>query len=186
MKGEITTLVINSLDRISGTQDDAKYGVNWETILDTGKYKMSWSYIESDLIPISFTLTEVGFTATDTIQLYDVSNSVIVPFASAVRGVQYRLITLYTTNQATSIARFLQFNSPDWYGIWVNAYDASSNPTGYPTTGNVNIGGTNYVIWPYTFILSSGSLNLYIYGLTNSNTTPYLPLTQYALIIITS
>ena len=187
MKGKITTLVINSLDRISGTSDDAKYGANWDYLLESGEYKMTWKYIESELVPITFTLTEVGFTATDTIQLYDVTNSVIVPFPSAVRGVQYRLITLYTNNQATSIARFLQFNTPDWYGIWVNAYHSVNNPTGYPTSGNVNIGGQTYVIWPYTFTLNTGgSLNLYIYGLTNSNTTPYLPLTQYALINIIS
>ena len=48
MKGEITTLVINSVDRMSGTTEDAQYGVNWETILETGEYKMSWNYIEAE------------------------------------------------------------------------------------------------------------------------------------------
>ena len=188
MKGEITTLVISSINRLTGsTAENAKYGVNWETLLEKGEYKMRWNYLESQPLPITFTMTQVGFTSTDTIQLYNVSTNVITPFSSAVHGVQYRLITLYTNNQSTSIARFLQFNTPDWYGLWVNAYNATTNPTGYPTSGNVNIGGQTYVIWPYTFTLTlNSSLNLYLYGLTNGNTTPYLPLTQYALIIITS
>ena len=188
MKGEITTLVISSIDRLTGsTAENAKYAVNWETLLEKGEYKMRWNYIEGGTPPITFTMTQVGFTSTDTIQLYDVLTNVITPFPSAVRGVQYRLITLYTNNQSTSIARFLQFNTPDWYGLWVNAYHSVNNPTGYPTSGNVNIGGQTYVIWPYTFTLNiGGSLNLYLYGLTNGNTTPYLPLTQYALINILS
>lgn len=41
MKGKITTLVINSLDRISGTSDDAKYSANWDYLLESGEYKMT-------------------------------------------------------------------------------------------------------------------------------------------------
>ena len=135
---------------------------------------------------ITQTTTMVGFSATDTIQLYDVSNSLIVPFTSANFGIQYRLITTSVITPE-SMAHYIQFHTPDWYGVWVNAYDATTNPTGYPTTGSTTISGLNYVIWPYTFTLSYGvSLNLYIYGLTNSNTTPYLPTTQYGLVNISS
>lgn len=67
MKGEITTLVINSLDRISGTQDDAIYGANWETILEKGEYRMTWKYIESEsnppLPPTNLIATEGSTTA---------------------------------------------------------------------------------------------------------------------------
>ena len=61
-KGEITTLVINSIDRISGTAEDAKYGVNWETLLDSGKYEMTWNYIEVELAP---PLPPTGLIATE-------------------------------------------------------------------------------------------------------------------------
>ena len=68
-KGEITTLVINSLDRMSGTADDARYGVNWETILEKGDYKMSWNYIETEITeeiplpPTNLVATEGSTTA---------------------------------------------------------------------------------------------------------------------------
>ena len=49
MKGEITTLVISSINRLTGsTAENAKYGVNWETLLEKGEYKMYWNYMESE------------------------------------------------------------------------------------------------------------------------------------------
>lgn len=51
MTEKITTLIINSIDRISGTVEDAKYGVNWETLLDNGNYELTWNYIEVELAP---------------------------------------------------------------------------------------------------------------------------------------
>ena len=52
MKGEITTLVISSIDRLTGsTAENAKYAVNWETLLEKGEYKMRWNYIEADTNP---------------------------------------------------------------------------------------------------------------------------------------
>ena len=63
MKGEITTLVINSLDRITGsTAEDAKYGANWDYSLETGEYKMTWNYIEAEANP---PLPPTGLIATE-------------------------------------------------------------------------------------------------------------------------
>ena len=67
MKGKITTLVINSLDRIDGTSDDAKYSANWDYLLESGEYKMTWNYIESEasapLPPTNLIATEGSTTA---------------------------------------------------------------------------------------------------------------------------
>ena len=164
-----------------GNIDEVRHYIN--TSLNTSQIATLYS-----IPPVSVLsqTTLVGVTATDTIQLYDVNNSLIVPLYNAKLGIQYRLITTYTS-APDSIARYLQFNTPDYYGLWVNAYNASTNPTGYPTTGNTTIGGLQYVIWPYTFTLTyGGSFNFYLYGLTNSNTTPFNPTTQYALINISS
>ena len=51
MAGKITTLVINSIDRFSGTAENATYGANWETILASGEYQLSWNYIEAENNP---------------------------------------------------------------------------------------------------------------------------------------
>ena len=82
----------------------------------------------------------VGFSATDTIQLYDVSRSLIVPFTSANFGIQYRLISTYVISPE-SMACYIQFHTADWYGVWVNECDATTNPTGCPTTGDTAISG---------------------------------------------
>ena len=51
MAGKITTLVINSIDRFSGTAENATYGANWETLLESGEYQLSWNYIEAETNP---------------------------------------------------------------------------------------------------------------------------------------
>ena len=49
-KGELRTLVINSNDRINGSAiDKAQYGVDWDNILGSGKYKLHWNYIETQI-----------------------------------------------------------------------------------------------------------------------------------------
>ena len=144
--------------------------------------------IEQPNIPIQFvyaTTKLVGVTATDdSIQFIDDNNN-IIPIANAQLNTNYRLATY---NNKNSISHFLQYNTPDWFGLWVNEYNNSTNPTGYPTSGDgLKINGRQYIIWPYSFSLTNGtSLNLYLYGLTNGNTTPYNYTTQYALIHITT
>lgn len=85
MKGKITTLVINSLDRISGTQDDAIYGANWETILEKGEYRMTWNYIEADsnppppptnlIVSVGSTTASIAFTPSAGATSYTITSS---------------------------------------------------------------------------------------------------------------
>ena len=70
MKGEITTLVISSIDRLTGsTAENAKYAVNWETLLEKGDYKMRWNYLETQITetiplpPTNLVATEGSTTA---------------------------------------------------------------------------------------------------------------------------
>jgi hypothetical protein len=59
-------------------------------------------------------------------------------------GRSYKLVTNYTTSYATSIARYLQFNTADWYGLRNNAYDSTTNASGNPTANFKTISGLNY------------------------------------------
>ena len=61
-KGKITTLVINSLDRNSGTAEDATYSACWDYLLENGEYKMSWNYVEGEQNP---PLPPTGLIATE-------------------------------------------------------------------------------------------------------------------------
>lgn len=136
---------------------------------------------------ISYTITLQGVPSTaDYVSFYDIAAGTVISANNTVLGKSYNLLTLYNTNYTTSIGRYLQYNTPDWYGLWVNAYDSVTNSTGYPTSGKTIINGISYVLWTYDFILkASNTQSFYLYGLMNSNTTPYNPTTQYAIINIT-
>ena len=45
--GTITNVIINSSSRVGGTADDATYNVAWEHLLNQGRYKLSWKFIEA-------------------------------------------------------------------------------------------------------------------------------------------
>ena len=50
-KGELRTLVINSTNRINNsTLENAQYGVDWDNILGSGRYRLHWKYIEADIV----------------------------------------------------------------------------------------------------------------------------------------
>ena len=66
-KGELTTLVIDSNDRINNsTIQNAQYGVDWNNILGSGKYKLHWKYIETEIVasqpPTNLVATTTGTT----------------------------------------------------------------------------------------------------------------------------
>ena len=65
-KGELITLIINSVDRMSGTAENANYTANWETILKTGNYKLRWKYIETEIVAVPDAPTNVVATTTGT------------------------------------------------------------------------------------------------------------------------
>lgn len=125
--------------------------------------------------------------STDTFQLYNSANSTITPLNYAVAGVSYKLITRHGDSEPNvSIARYLQYNTPNWYGIWVNEYNATTNATGFPRIDFNTIDGVNYVIWPYAFTFTINVTRVfYLYGLKNSNTVPNNPTTQNARIELT-
>lgn len=139
----------------------------------------------SATVSSNITLTGVPSTA-DYMSLYDLTTSTIVPLNGTLYiGRSYKVATNYTTSYTTSIARYLQYNTPDWYGLWINAYDSATNSTGYPTSSSSTINGLGYVIWPYTFTLASGTKTFYLYGLGSSNTVPTTPTTQNAKLTLT-
>ena len=66
-KGELRTVVINSLDKLNGsTNSNAKYGVDWDNILGSGRYKLHWKYIETDIVAVPNAPTNVVATTTGT------------------------------------------------------------------------------------------------------------------------
>jgi hypothetical protein len=137
---------------------------------------------------VSSKLILTGVPSTnDIIQLYHVSTNTITPLNYATVNENYKLITIYNgSDDVNSIAHYLQFHTPDWYGLWVNGYNATTNATGYPTTNWSIIGSLEYVIWPYAFTFSLNETKVfYLYGLTTSNTVPFNPLTQNARIELT-
>ena len=66
-KGELTTVVIDSTNRSGGTAENAQYNIAWDNFLTSGKYKMSWRYMEFDGVappnpPTSLVATTTGTT----------------------------------------------------------------------------------------------------------------------------
>ena len=134
----------------------------------------------------SITLTGVPSTG-DYISLYDLTTLTVIPMNGTLYiGRSYKVVTNYTIYDTTSIGRYIQYNTPDWYGLWINAYNSTTNPTGFPTTGTTIINGKEYVLWPYTLTLTSATTQtFYLYGLGSGNTIPTTPTTMNAKITLT-
>ena len=69
-KGELTTVVIDSVNRSGGTAENARYDIAWDNFLPNGKYNMSWRYLEVEgvvtppqLPPTNLIATEGSTTA---------------------------------------------------------------------------------------------------------------------------
>ena len=49
MKGQLTTVIIDSTNRkVGSTSENAKYDIAWDNILESGKYKLHWRYMEAE------------------------------------------------------------------------------------------------------------------------------------------
>ena len=150
-KGELRTVVINSLDKLNGsTNSNAKYGVDWDNILGSGRYKLYWKYIETEIVasqpPTNLVATTTGTTTasiaftppTGTILDYTVSSS---PATTPIVGLSSPIIftglspnTLYTfTITARNVAGSSVPSTPS------NQITTISSP---PTIGTATTTGT--------------------------------------------
>ena len=104
MKGELTTVVIDSSGRVLGTTaENANYNIDWYNVLrSNGKYKMTWSYVEMGITTAGLTPFQSLLISKPPWAQYNASNFTATQLTDITGNARHGVITgVITTGSAS-------------------------------------------------------------------------------------